>query len=118
MPKQQSAAQKAQQSSPVSQQISIDTPGVPGARCTLSSVTVGRETVTTPATLEVDRSPEIIVLLCRKPCYLDASAMLTPEGLRRPDGTVVYSYPAETAVTLRPADRCDAGTSRPGPAAP
>lgn len=118
MPKQQGAAQKAQQSSPVSQQIAIDTPGVPRARCTLTSVTVGRETVTTPASVEVDRSPEIIVLLCRKPCYLDASAMLTPEGVRRPDGSIVYSYPAETAVTMRAADRCDAAPPKPGPAAP
>ncbi len=107
-----------QQKSPLSQQIAIDTPGVPGAHCTLSSVTVGRQTLTTPASIEVDRSPEIIVVLCRKPCYLDASAMLSPEGLRRQDGTVVYSYPAETAITLRPADRCDAGPARPRPAAP
>lgn len=98
--------------SPVAQQISLDTPGVPGAQCSLSAVTIGRQTLTTPATIEVDRSPEIIVVLCRKPCYLDTSAMITPEGLRRPDGQVVYSYPSETLLTLRPADRCD------GPAAP
>ncbi|MFN3869036.1 MAG: hypothetical protein ACK4MF_08230 [Hyphomicrobiaceae bacterium] len=94
--------------SPVAQQIAIDTPGVPGAQCSLSAVTIGRQTVTTPASLEVDRSPEIIVVLCRKPCYLDTSAMITPEGVRRPDGQVIYSYPAETALTMRPANRCDA----------
>ena len=93
--------------SPVAQQIVIDTPGVPGAQCSLSAVTIGRQTVTTPASIEVDRSPEIIVVLCRKACYLDTSAMITPEGVRRPEGQVVYSYPAETALTLRQADRCD-----------
>ena len=75
-------AQRQSQAS-VSQQVGIDTPGVPGAQCTLSSVTVGRQTVTTPGSIEVDRSPEIIVVLCRKPCFLDTSAMITPEGDRK-----------------------------------
>lgn len=106
-------AQRQSQAS-VSQQVGIDTPGVPGAQCTLSSVTVGRQTVTTPGSIEVDRSPEIIVVLCRKPCFLDTSAMITPEGLRKPDGTVIYGYPAETALTMRPAKSCDATASRAG----
>lgn len=106
-------AQRQSQAS-VSQQVGVDTPGVPGAQCTLSSVTVGRQTVTTPGSIEVDRSPEIIVVLCRKPCFLDTSAMITPEGLRKPDGTVVYGYPAETALTMRPAKSCDATASRAG----
>ena len=88
-------AQRQSQAS-VSQQVGIDTPGVPGAQCT------------------VDRSPEIIVVLCRKPCFLDTSAMITPEGLRKPDGTVIYGYPAETALTMRPAKSCDATASRAG----
>lgn len=105
---------QAQAQAALSQMVAVDTPGVPGARCTLTSVTVGRQTIITPGSIEVDRSPEIIVVLCRKPCYLDTSTMITPEGLRRPDGSVVYGYPAETQLTMRPAQSCDAsaGTAR------
>lgn len=110
---------QAQTQSSLSQQVAVDTPGVPGAQCSLSSVTVGRQTIITPGAIEVDRSPEIIVVLCRKACYLDTSTMITPEGLRRPDGAVVYSYAAETQLTMRPAKSCDAATaSARGPASP
>lgn len=102
----------------LSQMVAVDTPGVPGARCTLSSVTVGRQTITTPGSIEVDRSPEIIVVLCRKPCHLDTSTMITPEGLRRPDGSVVYGYPAETQLTMRPAQSCDGASASARGAAP
>lgn len=90
------------------QTISIDTPGVPGAQCVLSSVTVGRITVTTPSQIEVDRSPEIIVVNCRKRCYLDASAMISSEGQRLSSGAVVYTYPDKTQVRMSPAESCDA----------
>lgn len=110
--------QAASQQSPLSQQISIDTSDVTGAHCTLTSVTVGRQSVTTPASIEVDRSPEIIVVLCRKACYLDTSALISPEGLRKPDGQVVYSYPATTSLTMRQAKSCDAHAPGPRQAAP
>lgn len=94
-----------------SQSISIDTPDVPGAQCSLKSVAVGQLNVTTPARVDVERSPEIIVVLCRKPCYLDASAMISSEGQKRPDGSVVHSYPAETRVSMKPAANCNAPAS-------
>lgn len=101
-----------------SQSIAIDTPGAPGAQCSLKSVVVGHVTVTTPAHIEVDRSPEIIVVLCRKACYLDASAMIASEGQRRADGSVVYSYPAETKVQMTAAGSCNAPSSPGGGASP
>jgi hypothetical protein len=91
-----------------SQSIAIDTPGVPRAKCVLNSVTVGRVNVTTPAQIEVDRSPEIIVVSCRKRCFLDASAMIASEGQRLASGVVVYSYPGQTLVKMSPAAKCDA----------
>jgi ABC-type uncharacterized transport system auxiliary subunit len=100
------------------QSIAIDTPGVPGAQCVLTSATVGRLTVTTPATLEVDRSPEIIVARCVKRCYLDASVMITSEGQRLSSGAVIYSYPKETQVTLTPAASCDTPAGQKGRASP
>lgn len=98
--------QQVAQQPPAMQKIAIDTPGAPGAQCSLSSVVVGNVSVTTPGAIEVDRSPEIIVVRCRKACYLDASAMISSEGQRFPDGQVVYSYPAQTLVPMKPAADC------------
>lgn len=100
------------------QSIGIDTPGVPGAQCVLTSATVGRLSVTTPARLEVDRSPEIIVARCVKRCYLDASVMIASEGQRLSSGAVIYNYPKETQVTLTPAASCDAPAGQKGRASP
>ncbi len=110
--------QTERRSSPDTQSISIDTPGVPGAQCVLTSATVGRLSVTTPANVEVDRSPEIIVARCVKRCYLDASAMIASEGQRLSSGGVVYSYPKETRVTLTPAASCDGPANQKGRASP
>lgn len=98
--------QQVAQQPPAMQRIAIDTPGAPGAQCSLSSVVVGNITVTTPADVEVDRSPEIIVVRCRKACFLDASAMISSEGQRYPDGQVIYSYPEKTLVPMKPAANC------------
>lgn len=99
-------SQQVVQQPPAMQKITIDTPGAPGARCSLSSVVVGNMSVTTPANVEVDRSPEIIVVRCRKACFLDASAMISSEGQRHPGGLVVYSYPGQTLVPMKPAADC------------
>jgi hypothetical protein len=58
------------------QEVSIDTPGAPGATCTLRSVVIGTQLVKTPAKIRLDRSSEHITVLCRKECYLDTSGMI------------------------------------------
>lgn len=98
---------------PAMQKIALDTPGVAGAQCSLNAVTVGNLNVTTPASVEVDRSPEIIVVRCRKACYLDASAMISAEGQRLKDGSVLYSYPSETRIDMKSAASCDPAAARP-----
>jgi len=100
------------------QAIAIDTPGVPGAQCVLTSATVGRLSVSTPAKFEVDRSPEIIVARCVKRCYLDASVMIVSEGQKLSSGAVIYNYPKETQVTLTPAASCDAPVGKKAPGSP
>ena len=89
------------------QTISITTPGVEGAQCVLTSADLGRLDVAAPVRIEVDRSPEIIVVRCVKACYREASAMISSSGLRAPNGSVTYSYPEETRVALMPMPRCD-----------
>lgn len=114
----QSAPQQMERRAADTQSIGIDTPGVPGAQCVLTSATVGRLEVTTPAKLEVDRSSEIIVARCVKRCYLDASVMIASEPQKLSSGGVIYNYPAETVVTLAPAASCDTPAGKKGRASP
>lgn len=58
------------------QEISVDTPGVPGATCTLRSVVIGTQVVKTPAKIRVERSAEHITALCRKECFQDGSGLI------------------------------------------
>lgn len=58
------------------QAVSIQTPGAPGAQCTLSSAAIGTQTVVTPATLTLEKSQENIQVVCRKECYQDAVGII------------------------------------------
>lgn len=58
------------------QEISVDTPGAPGATCTLRSVVIGTQIVKTPAKIRVERSAEHITALCRKECFQDGSGLI------------------------------------------
>lgn len=51
-----------------SQKVSLDTPGYPGAECTLRSKDFGTRKVVTPATFELPKSKHDISVECRKGC--------------------------------------------------
>ena len=51
-----------------SQQVSLNTPGFPGAECTLRSKDFGTRKVVTPATFELPKSKYDIAVECRKGC--------------------------------------------------
>jgi len=53
------------------QQVSITTPGAPGAQCKLFSSAVGEKTVVTPATIVLEKSQQNISITCKKPCFQD-----------------------------------------------
>lgn len=57
------------------QTISVDTPGVPGAACTLSSEGISTVNLVTPATVTVDKSKHAINIRCKKECYQDGVAI-------------------------------------------
>ena len=58
------------------QTVSLQTPGAAGAQCTLTSAAIGARTVTTPATLTLEKSHENIQVVCRKECYQDAVGII------------------------------------------
>ena len=58
------------------QPVAITTPGAPGAECTLVSSAIGTKTVTTPATIILDKSQDAIAVTCRKACFQDGVGII------------------------------------------
>ncbi len=59
------------------QTVAIQTPGAPGASCTLVSEGIGTKTVTTPATIVLDKSQHSIAVSCKKECFLDGTGIIS-----------------------------------------
>jgi hypothetical protein len=58
------------------QAVAINTPGVPGAQCTLSSPAIGTKVVATPASLTLDKAADNIQVVCKKECYQDGIGII------------------------------------------
>lgn len=58
------------------QLVSVNTPNVAGATCTLSSSGIGTVTVVTPANLPLKKYGEDVAIQCRKECYTDGVGTL------------------------------------------
>ncbi|HYD15971.1 MAG TPA: hypothetical protein VEA77_06190 [Hyphomicrobium sp.] len=72
------------------QQVAINTPGVPGAECTLTSSAIGTKIVTTPATIVLDKSQDAIAVTCRKQCYQDGVAIIASNTEAMSAGNIVF----------------------------
>ena len=59
------------------QSVALNTPGVPGAQCTLVSEGIGTKTIATPATLVLDKSQHNIAVTCKKECYQDGVGIIS-----------------------------------------
>jgi hypothetical protein len=59
------------------QSVALNTPGVPGAQCTLVSEGIGSKTIATPATLVLDKSQHNIAVTCKKECYQDGVGIIS-----------------------------------------
>jgi hypothetical protein len=60
------------------QQVSVATPGVQDAMCTLSSPAVGTRTVQTPGTIVLPKSKHDVAVNCVKQCYTNGVGVLPP----------------------------------------
>ena len=108
-----------------SQSIAINTPGAPGAMCQLASSGIGSVTVTTPATLTVEKSQESITVNCHKECYQDGAGIVTSNTETMAAGNVLAGgvvglgvdaisgamnkYNSQTDVLMIPIPNCRAG---------
>ncbi len=93
------------------QAVALDTPGAPGAACELSSPGVGTQNVTTPATIELEKSQHNISVTCRKPCYQDGVGVIASytEGMTAGNvlvgGVIGLGVDAATGAMNKYADR-------------
>lgn len=58
------------------QSIAVNTPGVPGAQCTLTSSAIGTKVVTTPGSIVLDKGSDNIAVTCKKECYQDGVGII------------------------------------------
>ncbi len=80
------------------QAVAINTPGAPGATCTLSSGGIGQKVVTTPATIVLDKSQDNISVLCKKPCFQDAAGIIASHTEAMAAGNVIVGGPIGLGV--------------------
>jgi hypothetical protein len=72
------------------QPVAINTPGAPGAQCTLTSGAIGTKVVTTPATIVLDKSQDAIAVTCRKACFQDGVGIIASNTEAMSAGNIVF----------------------------
>lgn len=58
------------------QAVTVNTPGVAGAQCTLTSNAVGSKVVQTPATIVLEKGQDGVSVNCKKECYTDGVGVI------------------------------------------
>lgn len=72
------------------QAVSVSTPGAPGAVCSLTSGGIGgTKTLTTPATIVLDKSQDNIQVVCKKECFQDAVGIIASHTETMAAGNIV-----------------------------
>jgi hypothetical protein len=111
------------------QNVAIDTPGVPGSVCTVTT-TVGPQMVSTPGVVVLAKSSAALPVRCTKVCYQDGGGILGSTFEAMSAGNLVFGgvigigvdamsgamnkYPDQISVPMIPIPGCGA----PPPAAP
>jgi hypothetical protein len=72
------------------QQVSVNTPGVPGAMCTLQSPAIGSRAVQTPSNVVLPKSKHNVAVACTAQCYAPGVATLASHTEIMTAGNVVF----------------------------
>src|SRR3989337_4160049 len=72
------------------QQISVNTPGVPGALCQLQSPAIGTRTVQTPANVILPKSKHNVAVSCTAQCYSPGVSTLASHTEVMAAGNVLF----------------------------
>lgn len=111
------------------QTVAVDTPGVPGATCTITTQS-GPQVVTTPGTVSLKKASDPLPIACSKECYVNGQSIIPSNAEAMAAGNVVfggliglgvdaasgamYKYPDMVTVAMSPDPACRS----PGPRAP
>jgi len=111
------------------QVVVVNTPGVPGATCTLTSASIGSQTAVTPATLTLQKGRDNVSVHCSKECYEEGAGIIASNLEGMTAGNIVLggvvglgvdaasgamnSYTAEIQIVMVPIQGCRAGASPP-----
>ena len=71
------------------QSVAVNTPGVPGAQCTLNSSAIGSKVVTTPASIVLDKASDNITVVCKKECYQDGAGIIASNTETMAAGNII-----------------------------
>jgi hypothetical protein len=71
------------------QSVAVNTPGVPGAQCTLSSPGIGQKVLTTPASIVLDKASDNITVVCKKECYQDGVGIIASHTETMAAGNII-----------------------------
>ena len=71
------------------QSVALDTPGAPGATCTLTSEAIGTKVVQTPVSMVLDKSQHNITVNCKKECFQDAVGLIPTSTETMAAGNVI-----------------------------
>ena len=110
-----------------SQTVAIDTPGVPGATCTILTQN-GPQMVTTPGTVVLSKGSSSLPIQCTKDCYTTGASVIPSNVEAMAAGNVVFGgliglgvdaatgamnkYPDVVTVSMQPDPAC---RSKPPP---
>ena len=72
------------------QQVSVNTPGVPGAICQLQSPAIGTRTVQTPANITLPKSKNNVAVSCAAQCYTPGVGTLASHTEVMAAGNVLF----------------------------
>jgi len=106
-----------------SQTVAVDTPGVPGATCTITTQS-GPQIVTTPGTVVLSKGSTALPIQCTKECYSMGSSIIPSGTEAMAAGNVVFGgivglgvdaasgalnkYPDIVTVAMTPDPACHA----------
>jgi len=116
------------------QLVAIDTPGVAGAVCTITTSS-GPQTVTTPGTVTLSKGSASLPIQCTKECYVAGSSVIPSDAEAMAAGNVVFGgviglgvdavsgainkYPDQVTVAMVSDPTCrQAPPASPAPRAP
>lgn len=79
------------------QTVAIDTPGVPGATCTIQTQS-GPQTIVTPGSVALSKGSNAVPIQCAKECYVNGSSIIPSGTEAMAAGNVILGGPIGLGV--------------------